>query len=529
MIDIRTLIRDQHARRRDLQALERYVLEDQWAGGDGWTGPKPIDLDTRLESSVLTLIEAKFVARNVLAEVITRHRDGVLSREPSWTLGTDRGNRKTLTKEAEAALTTWWDTAGAHHALQAAVTTLAFARETSTAGESPRPARSPMRLYLRAQSIIDGRIPKRSSLEEALGDIGVHAAAPYAAGVLRNADGDPIGTHYTFEDDDGSARVELTGVARILREHGAPVPEGAPPDATVVLITDENGTPIAGEAGAWFDLGGALLMHELTREPLITPAAITLQKLINKAFSMMSHNLDVAGFTERTLLNAQMPGRWLDKDGAPTTPENGVRFQPDPVFVGAGATNWFSGLPQTDQDGTTRFTTPNIVYRDPVPPEAFTATIADARAAVYEETKQLHVLISGDATTSGRSRIQAANDFVASLELTAAQVEHATRWMLSTALALASVLMGAPRRYAELRPTVTARLAAVQPTPEDVRTTIEKRTAGLVSTETAMSEIGIEDVDAERAKIRAEATDDGTSGEDDAPPSTGEDDSEEAE
>src|SRR5690606_441722 len=74
VIDIPTLIRDQHARRRDLQALERYVLEDQWAGGDGWTGPKPIDLDTRLEANVLTLIEAKFVARNVLAEVITRHR-----------------------------------------------------------------------------------------------------------------------------------------------------------------------------------------------------------------------------------------------------------------------------------------------------------------------------------------------------------------------------------------------------------------------------------------------------------------------
>lgn len=498
------LLQDQSNRRKALQELERFIFEDQWASGEGWTGPKPVDLDEKAESSVLTLIERQFVSRNVLAEVITRHRDGVVGREPNWSLTTPTAGRKKVIAEAEEALTVWWDETGVHLALQEAVRTLLYARETSRRGEAPRAAYSPLRLFIRSQSIRDGVVPRRTSLAEALDDLRVHAAAPYAAGVLRNLDGDPIATRYAYRDDDGNVREEITGLARILREFDLEVPDGAADDDTVILVQDMSGTVL--EVAA-YQLGGRLLMHEMTREPLITPSSLALQKLINKTWTMMSHNLDLAGFTERTLLNAQMPGRWLDENGDPAArPEDGVRFQPDPVFVGAGATNWFSGIPQYDSDGSVRYTSPQVVYRDPVPPDAFTETLEAARTAIYEESKQLHVLISGDATASGVSRTQATNDFVASLQMTGAQVAHATRWLLSTALSLASVLMGQAGRYEDLRPTVTPRITAVQPTPEDVRMEIEKRDAGLQSTQTARSRVGIEDVDAEAALIAAEAS-----------------------
>lgn len=498
------LMRDQSNRRKSLQELERFILEDQWASGAGWTGPKPVDLDEKAESSVLTLIERQFVSRNVLSEVITRHRDGVVGREPNWTLTAPTAGRKKLIAEAEEALTTWWDETGAHLAIQEAVRTLLYAREASKRGESPRMAHSPLRLFIRSQSIRDGVVPRRTSLAEALDDLRVHAAAPYAAGVLRNLDGDPIATRYAYRDDDGNVREEITGLARLLREFDLEVPDGAADDDTVILVQDSSGTVL--EVAA-YQLGGRLLMHEMTREPLITPSSLALQKLVNKTWTMMSHNMDMAGFTERTLLNAQMPGRWLDENGnVAARPEDGVTFKPDPVFVGAGATNWFSGIPQHDSDGNVRYTTPSIHYREPVPPDAFTETLKAARTAIYEETKQLHVLISGDATASGVSRRQATNDFVASLEMTGAQVAHATRWLLSTALSLASVLMGAPGRYEDLRPTVTPRITAVQPTPDDVRMEIEKRDAGIQSTQTTMSAVGIEDVDAEAALIAAEAS-----------------------
>lgn len=499
-LDLPTLIHEQTTRRKELQELERFILQDQWAAGRGWTGPNPVDLDQKQETAFLDLVERQFVSRNILSEVITRHRDGVLSREPSWSLGVDapRG-RKTLIAEAETALTKWWDETGAHQALQEAVRTLMFAAEASRRGEPPAHATSPLRLFIRSQSITNGIIPKRATLEEALNDLRVHAAAPYAAGVIRNLDGDPIATQYAYKDEDGTDLVEITGVAGTLREYGVELPIDAHEDATVVLVTDSMSGNVR-EAAA-YDLNGRLLMHEMRREPLINESAISLQKLVNKTWTMMSHNMDVAGFTERTFLNAQMPGKWVDADGHPTTPENGVRFVPDELFVGAGATNFISGLPQVDADGNVRYAPPSVQYRDPVPPVAFTDTIEAARAGIYEEAKQLHVLISGDATSSGRSRVQAANDFVASLELTSAQVAYATRWLLSTALSLASVLMGQPGRYEELRPTVTPRLAAVQPTAEDIASTIAKLDASLISVQTARSEVGVEDVDAERELV----------------------------
>lgn len=505
---ITDLIRDQQSRRRGILDRERFVLEDQWDGGKGWTGPLPIDADAQVEAKATDLIKRQFTQRNVLAEVVGRHRDGVVGREPSWTLGADKGNRKQLTKEAEEALTTWWDEAGVHSVLQQAVRTLLYAQEaTKGKKEAPRPARSPIRLFIKAASVDDkGRVPKRATLEEALADIGVHAAPPYTAGVLRNLDGDPVASWYGYEDEAGQARTELTGTAKALATYGVDLSTGIPPEATVVAVIDDLGGQLQGHAA--YDLGGHMLMHELTREPLIGEAALSQQRLLNKAYSMMSHNLDAAGFTERTLLNAQMPGKWVDAEGKVTlSGEIGARFVPDKLYVGAGATNFFSGIQEVDADGNVRHTSPSVAYRDPVPPDAFTGSADAAEIAVYKEARQLHILLARDATSSGESRKQATNDFTASLDLTAGPVQAGVRWLLATVLALASVLMQQPGRYRELRPTAEARLSAVQPTPEETRVVIERKDAGLLSKTTAMHETGVEDVDAEMELIKKEAVD----------------------
>ncbi|MBA3890778.1 MAG: hypothetical protein H0X64_09610 [Gemmatimonadaceae bacterium] len=499
-MSINDLIRQQLARREHLRALEEFILTDQWQGGDGWTGPHPVDLPSGTKRDITTLIERQFVSRNILAEVVTRHRDGVVGLEPRWEFA-QRTGRKKLTDEAEAALTSWWDDTGIPAVLQAAVRTLLFSGEKDGKRHIVGPGRSPLRMHIRSRSVDDsGRVPRRASLEEALADISVHAAAPYAAGIVRNEDGDAIATHYAYGAGD-DARVEVTGVAWVLRSNGFTVPSEYPPDATVVLVLKKNGD-VVDDAG--YALGGRLLMHEMEREPLVTPAAISQQKLINKAYTMMSHNLDIAGFTERTLLNAQMPGHYVDEAGQRVSSDDGGTFVPDPLHVGAGATNFFAGIASVDDNGVTRYANPSVVYRDPVNPEAFTRTIDAAEIAVLKEAKQLHVALAGDGVASGASRIQAANDFVGSLETTAVEVQKAVRWALDTALSLASVLMGAPSRYEELRPVVTARLSAVQPTPEDVKATIDKKIAGLVSRQTAMSEVGVEDVDAEIKKIASE-------------------------
>lgn len=494
-MDLDKLISDQRARRADLLTRERFVLDDQWDDGRGWVGPLPADDGRDLGTD---LIRAKFAQRNVLKEVTTRHRDAVIGREPAWDLTSDGRGQVKLRQEAVDALVNWWDETEVLTVLQTAVLRLLFAQEVSRGREELRGCVAPLRLFIKAASVVDGRVPKRASLAEALGDLSVHAASPTVAGVLRNADGDPIATRYEYVGEDGSRRVEVTGTGTNLAALGLDVEET---DDTLVAIV--NGNTVDGDVTR-LPIGGRMLMFELQREAFLTPASISQQKLINKAWTMLSHNLDVAGFTERVFLNAQTPGHWVDAAGEAVGPGEG-RFVPDELLVGAGVSNYVQGIPITDSSGGMSMTSPSVAFRDPVPPEAFTKSIDAAYAAVLQESKQLHVLLSGDAVASGLSRRQATADYVDSLGLTASQAQAAIRWLLGTTLATASVLMGAPGRYVALRPTAKARISVIQPTAEDINATIAKRDAGFISRETGMTEVGVEDPDAELDRINAEA------------------------
>jgi len=494
--DLSKLINDQRGRRKDLLREERYVLGNQWDEGRGWTGPLPLDAKDAANS----LVERQFVQRNALREVVTRHRDAVIGREPGWDLTTPtKGGMVKLRQEAIDALVAWWDDNSALAALQTATLRLLFAEERSDKAEELRLAVSPLRLFLRASSVgPDGRIPRRKTLAEALADIGVHACNPTVAGVLRNADGDPVATRYEYQESTGRV-IEVTGTGANLAALGLPV---APSSDTLIALLSGNTLQ---QEPASLPLDGRLLMHEMRREPLINDAARSQQKLINKAWTMLSHNMDVAGFTERTFLNAQSPGKWVGEDGNPAAPGEG-KYVPEPLIVGAGASNHVIGVVEPRPDGTYSYATPSVAYRDPVDPLAFTRTTDAAYRAVLEECKQLHVLLSADGVASGASRKQATSDYLDSLGLTATAVQGAVRWMLGTTLRLAAVLMGAPERYDALRPMAAVSIKVVQPTSEDVTATIDKRSAGLISRETAMTEVGIEDPDAELERIRSEAS-----------------------
>lgn len=495
-MDLEKLLSDQRSRRRDLLQLEKYVLGDQWDDGRGWTGPLPNGADNTIASD---LVRRNFVQRNALKEVVTRHRDAVIGREPQWDLTTDtqRGTVK-LREETIAAVLDWWDTNTVLGVLQTATARLLYAEEAAQKGEELRPAISPIRLFLRATSVNEaGIIPKRTTLAEALADIAVHACNPTIAGVLRNTDGDVIATRFEYVDEQNRHLIEVTGTGANLAALGLNV--DATPDTLIVILANAA----IDSQTARLPLAGRLLMHEMRREPLITEGARSQQKLINKTWTMLSHNMDVAGFTERTFLNAQSPGKWVGDDGNPTTPGDG-KFVPEPLIVGAGASRHVVGLVEPSHDGTYRYATPSVQYRDPVPPDAFTKTTDAAYRALLEECKQLHVLLSADGNASGASRKQATADYLDSLGLTANAVQGAVRWLLGTTLRLAGVLMGSPDRFDALKPMAQARISVVQPTSEDIKATIAKRGALLISRETAMTEVGIEDPDAELERIEAE-------------------------
>jgi hypothetical protein len=214
----------------------------------------------------------------------------------------------------------------------------------------------------------------------------------------------------------------------------------------------------------------------------------------------MGRNVVQAGFLERLILNAQVPGHWEGDDV--TEPRH---FVPDEMFFGAGTTNMLQGVTiEDDVTGRVVVANPSVVYRDPVPVTTFTQTKQATYISILEETHQLHAFISGDATASGESRVQARADFRSDLELTAPDVGAAVRWLLEALLAVAGEFSGQPGKFDRLRADVNVRVNPGPLSPDEKRVILEQYKEGVWSLQKTLTLLGEEDVAAELARLAIE-------------------------
>lgn len=435
---------------------------DHWLSADGWVGPRPA-VDDREYAVILAEIARAFISSNKIKETIARHAAAVIGKEPAWSFAPARplqdgeqptSDEQSRIAEAEAALTALWDVRGLHGLLHQACRTLLYA------------GRAPLRLFV-PQGELDagGRIPT-ADLAVSLSRIYLDIPQPAQATVIT----DPRTRHqagvYAYSDTDVDNKPFDT-VELVYVQDGKTV---------IKIFTQEATEPL--------DLGGRLTIYQMEGDPLITLPVRQQQALLNMAKTMMGRNVVLGGFLERIIFNAQLPA--------------------DALKVGAGTTNALMGAPIYKDGEVVGYTNPSVNYRDPVPVTTFEDTERSAYRSILEETNQLHALIAGDATASGESRKQARADFEASLGPTTAQVERAIRWLLETLLAMGAAFAGQPGRYGDLRAVVTCRVNSGPISGDEQNQARENKAAGLLSTEGAMSRVGVDDVDAELAKIDAE-------------------------
>ncbi|HMQ29153.1 MAG TPA: hypothetical protein PKD53_00430 [Chloroflexaceae bacterium] len=467
-----------------------YLAGDHWQGGAGWTGPWPDALDPEAQR-VQAEIARAFTPQNAIGEVAERHVGGVVGKEPAWGLtvrrplrAMGRGSQPTraeqaLIDEAEAALTSWWDA-------RKLLTFFQGAAEGLLAG-----GRAPVRLFVPAGLRVGGIVPQAASLEAALtGYCYVDRPALAAATVITDPDTQQRCGVYAYQTAEGQTVAELTYVDLATGQ-------------TVLRVL--RGGAAAAEAGAW-PLGGLLLLDEARRSPFLTEPVRRLQRQLNLARTMSGRNIVQGGFLERLILGGQLPGEWVDDPAAPVGPDGTrKRFVAKPLKVGAGRTNFISGQPIRDAQGRiTGYTTPSVVYRDPVSTATFREAAEDDHRAILSEARQLHALMGADSTATGESRVQARADFAKSLLATKAQLDATGRWLIEAALALASVFAGQPGRYAGLRATFDCRIDTGPLTAAERAQIVAEVEKGVLSLETALAMLGHDDVDAELARIAAE-------------------------
>ncbi len=454
---------------------------------DGWTGPIPVPDDPDYVN-IRAEIERGFVSRGVIGEVITRHVNGCLGRDVRFSLVPRRiladgeaatPDEQARIDEAQGWLTTWVDERKLNQEYDTVCKTLGYAG-----------------LAYQRPFIAPGALDENGALPAAdiatnLGRIYVHFPQPGEAVLYTDPRTQSQCSIYLYREivsdrpsqaqgKPGAERAELTYL------------DG---ENTVIRIL---GDKVDDTQDFAYALSRRLLMSSMARPALINESVVSQQKLLNKTLSMKSINMDLAGFRERVTINARMGGSYQ-------TNSAGVEeFVANVLPVGPSALTNLTGYKLKDADGNETLATPQFQWLDPVPVQTFIDTERSAYLAILAECNQLHYAVSADAGISAESRQTAMAAYLIDLLQTKQQIDQGWAWLLETVLALAATVSNQAGRYDDLRVSAEA---SVDPGPINesmIQTTMTLWQNGMLSLDTALGWVGIDDSTAEIAKIQLE-------------------------
>ena len=434
-------------------------------------------------------LRRSFTSTNFVREIVDREVGSSTARM-SWTLleaaakREKEDDRTGLEQEAEALAGAWWRSDRSHpeRTIRAALT---YAR---------REARGVLRFRVAGgllQVGEDGRTRVRTGL--ALPDIAryirlEHLAHPEDARVWEDPNTFVPSGVYAYKDGAGKEAVEAHTVVEGMT-------------CLRVVKEGQEEAPVVK-----FDLGGRILLIELSLPPLITPQVLQNQMAYNTASTMILRNTELAGFMERYGINLEPPST-MEPD--PNKPGAMVRKYTKPQ-VGAGKmTVWRTATyDKTDTHGKYQGEEPlgGAQYGrfEPVSPEALTTAANHNRVNLYGEVGQSYVLMGADATASGRSREVAISDFDTIRQPVIDLAEIVIGEVLETFLALVAALANQAGRYKGIQVDGQVKSRVVPPSPQDRTADREDAAQGVISLLTARQRQGIDNPAQEDAQIARE-------------------------
>ena len=496
---------------------------DHWMNAAGWVGPQ-LDKKDPGASQMMEDIKRAFVSKNVVREIVSRHVAGVLGNDPIWKVTSDMlenadppedppegGEPEEITPsplevEAEEIIRAWWDGSqglvAGEEALSSPLTVIKSAIERALLTD-----RGPLRLFIPSKFLTEvsteatdekGAARETAVIEtsepgETLKKIFLLGpAADHATVGLDNNAMTQYGIYLIDADDPDTAEIEGVG-------HTGEIVFVDEDEMTHIRIIEADYDPKGEFDEIKIEMGGKLTMFEIQVPRLVSDSVRQLQKQLNMILTMMGRNVVQAGFLERILLNAQLPG--VTQLNEVTGEED---FIPDDLELGPGATAFIQGVTYQDADGDEHIADPKVVYRNPVETKTFIESREEIYRQILEEAKQSHILTVGEANLSGKSRMESRFDYEASLEDTQHEVEQALTWVFETVLKMVGIFSGTPDMFNSLNVSVQTELNLGRPGPDEVKMVIDKVDAKLQSRRAGMSELGTKDVETEEAQIEKE-------------------------
>ncbi|HEY9646969.1 MAG TPA: hypothetical protein V6C88_11395, partial [Chroococcidiopsis sp.] len=366
-----------------LPAVENYDYYngDHWPH---WIGPKVPDKDPRAKE-LMSEVERVFQSINLIRECCDRHVAALIGKFPVWYIKGADGKRIPTKNEQGEALDT--PAARAEIDLQR---WLDAVMQRSDAGVTAQG--DPF-----WQAVTDLSVVGNASLR-------LWQPSRFAE------DPDPIKRIHLHSPKLGSVSVKRGDdefVDEISYSYGAGYQEVETMDGDTLTVTTKKGGAAEGEP-IEIDTGGRWTIAVMRSPSLLTPQIRQNQDAINHAATMLLRNQEQAGFLERIFLNAQPPGKWVKDE----TALEGERFEPDEEGLahGPGQDVFLMGVPTGDRSNPS-YSNAGVAFRDPVNPATFLDSIRGFRGYVYHAFGQGHLLIEGDGSMSGVSRIQLRQDF----------------------------------------------------------------------------------------------------------------------
>jgi hypothetical protein len=449
---------------------------DHWQGGDGYKGRLPSQ-GAKGRDMYMAVLEEAYITDDRASDVVTHRVSGVVGKAPNWSFRLEGEKPTPEERERQEAMEDWWEQKKVGQALVDFATALTTEAKTF--------------FRIRLTGLGEDGSVEADSPEEALGHIHLEQAGRDEATVYTEEETlQQVGIFVTdLEEGDRAELTYLDEEGRtVLRVEDGPQKEGERTQAVLDSTTDEDRDE---ETGTPVDLGGRLLMHGERGRLVLSESVRSNQFSLNTKRTWIDIASEKAGFSELHLVDIEMP---RDEEGNPVQPERG----PATIQYHMSIPSETEGVEGNEE----RSPSPDVNEFGAVDTSNMRKDCQEARESIYRSAKQLHRLMSGDATASGESRIQARGDFAQDLQRLKKKMDRAGRWLIETVWALAEALAG--EEHSGTVATFDCILDLGPVTAGERQAMREDVAEGALSLKRYLSQIGVDDPEAEIKRIREE-------------------------
>jgi hypothetical protein len=479
------------------------ISGDLYLKGKGLIIRKPVDNDP----AILKEMEEGFSSENVLALVTNNRVDGLLGREPAWSLlrrdGKELSNEETerLAKISSAIVAFWNERE-----------MLDLVREMYWRASALQ--RDVLRPYIPSGYKDDSGTLKANAArtpEQALEMLFFERVSAEVAGVFRHkATGKPYSVYRRTEvsaTDGGVGEtlvdfsfVDADGITQFKTFRSEDFDRFLEENFPTLAKYQVRKTGEKQQSEHSIDLNGKIFLHELDlKRPFITDSMRRNQKQISLDKTMKGRNSYTAGFRERHWLGAEKPTKEIDD---PNNPGNKIRV-PISLKLGAGSATFTQGAEVYDQEnkliGRAKA---SLVVVDPVDPQTLIRSKEDNAYSILLEASQTHILAADSVAISGISRKDSRSEHEKRLKKDKPRIDALGRYIIEFSLAFIGAATG--EDVSAYRCDFNCIVDAGLPTPEEREDNRKAYAAGEISLEELMARNGVEDPQAMLSQIKAE-------------------------